>query len=223
MKRQISAKIFLIFFIAAIIFCAPHVNASSTSYFDMTVSNADTNLEPFPKWTTMVERYETQSKASDDDCDKVEFHPCDGLAEWGQMLDSLQGKSLRTQMKEVNDWANDHPYILDQVNWGVEDYWETPYEFMTVNGDCEDYAIAKYYSLRLLGVPPEKMRVMIVQDLNLGGVIHAILGVDVDDQLIILDNQIKQVIPAMKIYHYRPIYGINENWWWAYTPKYTGL
>lgn len=135
------------------------------------------------------------------------------------MLESLAGKSLRTQLEKINDWGNKHPYIVDQLNWGLEDYWETPYEFMTVNGDCEDYAIAKYYSLRALGVSEDKMRIMIVQDLNLGGVIHAILGVYDDDEMIILDNQIDQIMPAMKIYHYRPIYGVNENHWWAYTPK----
>jgi predicted transglutaminase-like cysteine proteinase len=61
------------------------------------------------------------------------------------------------------------------------------------------------------------MRIIIVQDFNLGGIIHAILGVYGDnDELFILDNQIDQVMPAMKIYHYRPIYSVNEDWWWAY-------
>jgi predicted transglutaminase-like cysteine proteinase len=105
------------------------------------------------------------------------------------------------------------------VNWGMEDYWETPYEFQEISGDCEDYAISKYYSLRAIGVPADRMRVIIVQDLNLGGIIHAILGVYEDGDLLILDNQAKQVLPAMRIYHYRPIYGVNEEAWWAYYPN----
>jgi predicted transglutaminase-like cysteine proteinase len=120
----------------------------------------------------------------------------------------------------VNDWGNKHPYIIDQLNWGMEDYWQTPYEFMTINGDCEDYAITKYYSMRALGIPEDRLRIIVLQDFNLGGIIHAVLGVyDEDGDLYILDNQIKQVMPALKIYHYRPIYGVNEHWWWAYTPK----
>ncbi len=104
------------------------------------------------------------------------------------------------------------------MNWGVEDYWETPYEFLTVSGDCEDYAISKYYTLRNLGIPASRLRIIIVQDLNLGGVIHAILGIYDGKDMWVLDNQIKQVILARKIYHYRPIYGINEEGWWAYHP-----
>ena len=90
---------------------------------------------------------------------------------------------------------------------------------MEVSGNCKDYAIAKYYSLRALGIPAERLRVIVLQDLNLGGIIHAVLGIYDGDKLLILDNQVKQVMPALKIYHYRPIYGINEDHWWEYFPR----
>ena len=191
--------------------------AAHSSYFMMDEKESD-NIRPFPKWTTMVSRFTDQKKIPDSDCGKVRFHPC-SILEWKEMLDTLRDKPLRKQMDAVNTWGNDHPYIEDQVNWGIEDYWETPYEFMEVNGDCEDYAIAKYYSLKELGVPIEQMRVIILQDLNLGGIIHAVLGVYVDDELFILDNQSSRVTPALRIYHYRPVFGINEDAWWAYFPK----
>lgn len=209
----------LLFFIACALSIHAHDASATTrnSYFIMTETQSK-NLKPFPKWTGMMRRFDGQQKIDDSECDKTPYHPC-VIKEWRVLLESLAGKSLSTQLEKINDWGNKHPYIVDQLNWGMEDYWETPYEFMTVNGDCEDYAIAKYYSLRALGVPEDKMRIMIVQDLNLGGVIHAILGVYNDDEMIILDNQIEQTMPALKIYHYRPIYGVNEDHWWAYTPK----
>ena len=190
--------------------------AGDESYFDMSETRS-ANLVPFPKWTGMVSRYAKQKKVPDEDCGKVRFHPCE-VVQWKDLIASLHDKPVREQLEVINDWGNKHPYIEDQLNWGVNDYWETPYEFMEVNGDCEDYAITKYYSLRALGISADKLRIMIVQDFNLGGVIHAILGFYDTDGLMILDNQIKQVMPAMKIYHYRPIFGINENAWWAYTP-----
>jgi predicted transglutaminase-like cysteine proteinase len=104
--------------------------------------------------------------------------------------------------------------VEDIVNWGVEDVWNTPYEMQQKGGDCEDYAISKYMSLRSIGVPEEDMRIQIVQDLNLGGIIHAILIVFVDDDVYVLDNQIKHIIRAVDIYHYKPIYSINETHWW---------
>ncbi len=176
------------------------------------------DITPFPKWTGMMSRFDGQKKVPDSHCGKVRFHPC-SILDWKALINSIRGKPLREQLDIVNDWGNEHPYIIDQINWGVEDYWETPFEFMEISGDCEDYAIAKYYSLRALGLPEKNLRVIIVQDFNLGGIIHAVLGVYDGGELWILDNQSHQVMPAMKIYHYRPVYGINENAWWAYYPK----
>jgi predicted transglutaminase-like cysteine proteinase len=191
--------------------------ASRVSYFDMDETRSE-NITPFPKWTGTVSRYGDQKKVPDSECGKVRYHPCSVL-EWKAMLESLRGKPFRQQLTMINNWSNEHPYIEDQVNWGIEDYWDTPYEFMEISGDCEDYAISKYYSLKALGVPVEHLRIIVLQDLNLGGIIHAVLGVYDDGELYILDNQSQQVKPALKIYHYRPIFGINETSWWAYYPK----
>jgi predicted transglutaminase-like cysteine proteinase len=49
-------------------------------------------------------------------------------------------------------------------------------------------------------------------------VIHAVLGVYDKGEWLILDNQSTQVMPALSIYHYKPIYGINEDAWWSYQP-----
>lgn len=193
--------------------------AQRLSYFDMAEKRSD-NITPFPKWTGMITRYDEQKAyAADSECGKARFFPCSVL-QWQDMLDGLQDKPLMEQLDRVNKWSNEHPYIEDQINWGLDDYWETPNEFMEISGDCEDYAISKYYSLRALGVSASRLRIIILQDLNLGGVIHAVLGVyGKNDELFILDNQSQQVTPALKIYHYRPIFGINEDSWWTYYPR----
>ena len=217
MKTKKNYSLFILVFICALSAVTNDVFAARNSYFIMSESKSR-NLKPFPKWTSVQSRFTNQKKIPDTECDKRQYHPC-VVKEWRTLIESIEGKSLHTQLEAINDWGNKHPYIVDQLNWGLEDYWETPYEFMTVNGDCEDYAIAKYYSLRALGVSEDRLRIIIVQDFNLGGIIHAILGVYDGDELLILDNQIKQIRPAMSIYHYRPIYGVNKDWWWAYTPK----
>ncbi|MBY0407304.1 MAG: transglutaminase-like cysteine peptidase [Rickettsiales bacterium] len=193
--------------------------AQRMSYFDMTEKRSD-NIRPFPKWTGMITRYDDEKTyAEDSECGKVRFHPC-SVNQWRDMVESLKELPLDEQLEQVNQWSNQHPYIEDQINWGLEDFWETPQEFMEISGDCEDYAISKYYTLRALGVPPSQMRIIILQDLNLGGVIHAVLGVyDEDGELYVLDNQSQEVTPALQIYHYRPIFGINEEAWWAYYPN----
>jgi predicted transglutaminase-like cysteine proteinase len=110
---------------------------------------------------------------------------------------------------------NTRRYITDPRNWGVPDYWETPGEFMTKFGDCEDYAIAKFLSLKRLGWTDDELRIAAVKDLNLK-VGHAILIVYHAGKTWVLDNQIKRVVEAESIRHYQPVYSINETSWWRH-------
>lgn len=161
----------------------------------------------FPKWVGMLDRFGGGSKA-------CESATCT-VKGWKEFLADLQGKDLQTQMKEVNRAMNSKRYIIDMKNWGMEDYWETPFEFLKKNGDCEDYAISKYMALKALGVKVEDMRVVALQDTNLN-VGHAVLVVYVGDQPMLLDNQISSVVPANSIRHYQPVYSINEEGWWLH-------
>ena len=110
---------------------------------------------------------------------------------------------------------NRSPYIIDPINYGVPDYWATPVQFFVKDGDCEDYAITKYLSLRSLGWPAEKMRIVVLQDMNLN-IAHAVLVVQLNGKGYVLDNQISQLVTDDQILHYRPIYSINENAWWLH-------
>jgi predicted transglutaminase-like cysteine proteinase len=134
---------------------------------------------------------------------------------WREFIAGLQGKDVQTQLKEVNRAMNAKKYILDIKNWGQEDYWATPYQFLKKNGDCEDYAIAKYMVLKELGLRVEDMRVVALQDLNLN-LGHAVLVVYVGEQPMLLDNQIASVVPANSIRHYQPVFSINEEGWWLH-------
>jgi predicted transglutaminase-like cysteine proteinase len=87
---------------------------------------------------------------------------------------------------------------------------------MKRGGDCDDYSIAKYISLKRLGVPESNMRIIILQDNNLGGIMHAVLEVKVGGKPYLLDNQAKAVTAEEDIFHYRPIYAINRTAWWTY-------
>jgi predicted transglutaminase-like cysteine proteinase len=184
------------------------------SYFINQEVRAD-NVEMFPKWMSMLAHYDAESHTLDTICGSDQYDTCK-LKTWSQYIESLRGKPRLEQMDAINSYINQYPYIEDIVNWGVDDYWATVYEFQRKSGDCEDYAIAKWTSLRALGVPNDDMRIEIVQDLSLGGIIHAVLVVYVADKMYVLDNQIKRVTLASDIYHYKPIYSINETHWWQH-------
>lgn len=138
-----------------------------------------------------------------------------GRESWEKLVAEAQQRSPMEKLKAVNDYMNRTPYIIDPENWGVPDYWATPREFFLKDGDCEDYAISKYVTLKRLGIDPASMRLVIVQDENLR-IAHAVLAVTLGSDVFILDNQVDAVLPQQKILHYRPVYSINETGWWLH-------
>jgi predicted transglutaminase-like cysteine proteinase len=82
-------------------------------------------------------------------------------------------------------------------------------------GDCEDYAISKFMSLKLLGFSDDMLRVVAVKDLNLK-VGHAVLIVILDGKYYLLDNQIKQVVETKTVRHYQPVFSISTRYWWRH-------
>ena len=71
-------------------------------------------------------------------------------------------KAVQVHIQWQNRYANDKDYVLDLDHYGVDDYWAVPREFLPLGGDCEDYAITKYFSLRWLGFTGDELRVVIV-------------------------------------------------------------
>lgn len=138
-------------------------------------------------------------------------------AEWTAFLADLQAKPRLEQIAAVNRWVNQRPYVEDIANWGVADYWETPGEFLARGGDCEDYAITKYFSLIRLGVSSDDLRLAVVKD-KAQGVFHAVLEVRAGDEIWLLDNQIAHVVPLSSAPQYQMIYGLNDKGWWMDTP-----
>lgn len=172
------------------------------------------NLKPFAKWLGVLERYREDGSARSAGCRPGDPESCH-LHDWRAFLGTLKTDDRMTQLQLVNRYMNEHPYVIDPVNYHVLDYWATPKQFLDIDGDCEDYAIAKYYSLRVLGFDRADMRVVVLQDLNLG-MPHAILVVYMNGAAYVLDNQIPQVVNANIIHHYRPYYSINEEHWWLH-------
>jgi predicted transglutaminase-like cysteine proteinase len=165
------------------------------------------NLKPFTKWTSMFSRFDRDLKR--DGSAKL-------IADWQENLKDFEGLPLKEMARKVNDLANSKPYISDNRNWGQSDYWATPVEFLQKGGDCEDFAIAKYTALRALGVPEERLRVVILHD-NVKNIPHAILAVYTDEGIYALDNQIKTLVDANSEGRYRPIFSINRTGWWLHS------
>lgn len=170
----------------------------------------------FPKWQGTLQKYFGEQALERAPCDaqRKRFGHCQ-LAEWQTFLASLAGKGADAQIVAINAWLNAARYVVDPVNWNVPDYWSTPEEFLRKKGDCEDYAITKFMSLRSLGYDQNFMRVVVLQDQNLN-LAHAVLALERQTDFLILDNQIAEPVSDTRIRHYKPIYSVNETNWWLH-------
>ena len=174
------------------------------------------NLILFPQWLSVLERHILNQKDADS-CRSAKFNQCH-LKQWQAFLKGIKHLPVNQQIKQVNKYANEKEYILDIENYGVVDYWATPKEFLGNSGDCEDYAIIKMLSMKWLGYDINSMRVVVVQDTNLR-IAHAVMAIERNNDILILDNQIEEVISHAAIFHYVPVYSVNENNWWMHVPN----
>ena len=168
----------------------------------------------FPKWKGAIDRTLRERQQLTQPCRKTAVSSCD-MHDWQELLNNLRGRARGDQINLINLELNRRAYVLDPINWGVADYWASPAQFFQKNGDCEDYSIAKYMSLRDLGLQPRDMRVVVLNDENLK-IPHAVLAVRNDGDELILDNQVNRVVSHRVIRHYRPIFSINEEAWWLH-------
>lgn len=129
---------------------------------------------------------------------------------------TVRGQAEVPTMRQVNGFFNQVPYYNDIKHWGIEDYWATPAEMLgSFGGDCEDYSIGKYLSLKQIGVPIEKLRITYVRALNLG-VSHMVLAYypTPDADPLILDNLTNDIRPASQRTDLEPVYSFNDDDLW---------
>lgn len=172
-------------------------------------------LSHLPQWLSVLERHVIED-VPEGNCSEGFLTKCH-LQKWFEFLDSLRGLSRQEQIFQVNRYVNEKEYVLDLNNYGLEDYWAIAREFLYNGGDCEDYAITKFFSLKWLGFSSDDIRIVILQDTNLRTP-HAVLAVTSDQDAVILDNQSGETIPHRKIVHYIPLFSLNETAWWLYLP-----
>lgn len=168
-----------------------------------------------PQWLKVMER-DIVEDVPEGNCTDSFFNRCH-LKNWNAFLAKISNLSPLQQIKAVNQYANDKDYVLDMDNYGIEDYWAIVKEFFYNGGDCEDYAITKFFSLRRLGFRDSDLRIVILQDTNLR-IPHAVLAVSLGGQILILDNQSREVLSPQQIFHYVPLFSVNEEGWVMYLP-----
>jgi predicted transglutaminase-like cysteine proteinase len=141
------------------------------------------------------------------------------VRDWSKVLELFRPEAEEQQLRDVNEYVNGKLHFEDDMKvWEQADYWATPIEaLMKGAGDCEDYAIAKYFSLKMLGVPVAKLRMTYVRA-KLGGSTSNITQAHMvltyypapNAEPLVLDNLVSEIRPASRRPDLTPIFSFNS-------------
>ena len=139
------------------------------------------------------------------------------LVAWEDVLQRYSGATDREKLEKVNSFFNKKiVFATDMDVYGVEDYWATPVEALSRGaGDCEDYAIAKYFSLKMMGVTEEKLRIAYVKALQYN-IFHMVMVYYSSPEAdpLVLDNLVDSIKPASERRDLLPIFTFNGAGLW---------
>lgn len=128
------------------------------------------------------------------------------------IVDAARLREGRARFGEVNRAVNlaIRP-ISDVAQHGQIDVWSSPLATLARGGgDCEDYAIAKFIALRLAGIAPEDLRIVVMHD-TLHGDDHAVAAARLDGRWLTLDNQRMAMVEDSNVRNYRPTFVIDQH------------
>lgn len=138
---------------------------------------------------------------------------------WRELVASGAGRNDLERLKRVNEFINRTTVFGEDLQiWGQTDYWATPLETLgRGTGDCEDFVIAKYYTLQLVGVAADKLRLTYVQartgsSATAATQAHMVLAyyAQPDDEPLVLDNLVGDVRPASRRPDLSPVFSFNS-------------
>lgn len=152
-------------------------------------------------------------------------HAVAGARELQQVMTTVVGQDEIAQLQAVNAFWNQHVAYRDDIdNWGQVDYWASPLESLEKGaGDCEDYAIAKYFTLVALGMPHDRLRLVYVRASTPaavgpkgGTVAHMVLAwyARPDAEPLVLDNLLPGIQAASARPDLVPVFSFNAEGLW---------
>jgi predicted transglutaminase-like cysteine proteinase len=128
------------------------------------------------------------------------------------IVDTAKARNGRARLGEVNRAVNlAIKATSDLAQYGQIDVWTSPLETLARGaGDCEDYAIAKFAALRLAGVSPDDIRIVIMHD-TVHGEDHAVAAARLDGHWLTLDNRRMAMVEDSDVRNYRPTFVIGQS------------
>lgn len=144
---------------------------------------------------------------------------------WFRLMENAKPLSESERLEKTNKFFNFLRFTNDSKLWGESNYWATPIEFLGANaGDCEDFAIAKYFTLLELGIPDKKMRIAMVKSVTFNQYHMVVAYYETPSSIpLILDNIDGKIKPATQRKDLIPVYSFNGKQLWLNKNKGQGV
>ena len=171
----------------------------------------------FYRWGKMLKRYAKQEARLAKGRGRINEKA--GSKMWDDKIASLKGLDPVTQINKVNSYFNALSYISDTKNYAIQDYWATPYQFLSrAMGDCEDFAAAKYLALRELGFRSNQLRLVVGYDRVRDGA-HTVMLAVVEGRVLMLDIGDNAVVEMAGVTQFDPYYSVTESEGWMHLKR----
>jgi predicted transglutaminase-like cysteine proteinase len=215
MSRTVAASLCAL---AALLLAAPVALAAPRDGLLRTREMRHNDFSSLPKWHAVAQKLPEERKLFGACLASAAACPDRAYAAWREAVKAVENAPMAEKLRRINRYVNSWPYRPDRESWGQEEYWATPSEFLKKSGDSEDFAILKYLTLSLAGVPADSMRIVVSRDL-LRNKTHTILAVYDKGEIWILDNFIDAVLPEASVLQYAPLYSVNERARWVHVQR----
>lgn len=138
------------------------------------------------------------------------------VASWNALIEKGKDWSDQRRLDAANDFVNQLVFVDDIQHWKQQDYWATPLEtIVSGGGDCEDFSIAKYFTLTGMGMDEDKLRLTYVKALRLNQA-HMVVSYYSNPKAmpLVLDNLNTRILPANERDDLWPVYSFNGKGLW---------
>jgi predicted transglutaminase-like cysteine proteinase len=146
------------------------------------------------------------------------------LLRWQELITTDTSTTDLEKLTKVNDFFNQVQFVSDILLWKKTDYWATPVEFLAQDaGDCEDFSIAKYFTLKMLGVAEDKLNMTYVKALELDQAHMVVTYYETPEaEPLILDNLNPAILPAAQRSDLMPVFSFNGSGLWLAKQRQRG-
>ncbi len=193
---------------------AETVNTSDDGVFG-SVEYVSHDYGSLPQWNMVMNKMRAQMSSYQNCVVNRAACTTTTMKTWHDLVKTARQTDQMTRLRMVNSYFNNWKYKSDREGYGVSEHWASPAEFMNNSGDCEDYAIVKYFTLRFLGFNDTNMRLVSVVD-TIKGIGHSVLAVNTQGTTYVLDNNSNGLYRDVQYKHYVPKYSVNQSGRWIH-------